>query len=214
MTATNIFGPAVSALDVAYAFRRTIQAWQADYLAEVAVAGGRPRGSLPLFRSFVLAPDEDRFVEDQLPSCLIVVPDIVSIHQGRGEYRATWDVRLGAVVSGQNRDNTLELTMLYTLALRMIALQKSSLKGHPDEGRPAFAVGLDWIGERYDLLDFDEGRRTLGGGAVLLNVTVDSVVASGVMAGPSTPSADPTIDPGPAATVDPQKITVSVRAEE
>lgn len=196
VSATNRYGPIVSAIQVAVSVRTLIQTWQRDYLGEVAALSGRSRGALPLFRSWVLAPDEDRFNEDQLPSCIIVIGEVPNIYRARNQYRATWDVRVGAMVKGKDRDNTMELAFLYAAALRSILVQQRL---------PGLNASTEWTGERYDMLDFDDGR-TLGAAASMFAVSVEDVVDSNQ--GPVEPSVDPTAPPGNWPTVDPVKINV------
>lgn len=211
MSDENVFGPIIDGFMVATAIKDTVSVWMPDYLAEVGAAHGIARGDLPTFKSYVLSTSDDRFDEDQIPSCMIVVPGAPTVDRNRGGYTLGWDCRIGAMTKGRNRDESLRNAMLTTAALRAILAQKGGLGGDPRlPGYRPFASRTVLTGEAYDVLDFeDNGRkRMLGAGAVLATVYVEGVVDSG--SGPKEPSGDPTIDPGPWTTIE----TVNVTVEE
>ena len=181
----NVFGPVVTGADVRSAARATIQLWSPDYLAEISERSGRERGALPRFRSYVSALDLDKFDEDQVPACVIVAPGLISQPRKHGaQWEASWALSVGCVVSGQNRENTFELTELYAAAIRTMVLQHPSLSG--------VASGIDWLGERYDELTTDD-LRTIAAGIVQFSVTVETVADRTF--GLQEPTIDPDVDP-------------------
>src|SRR5207302_1137328 len=96
---TTIFSGFVTGGDVRDAVEATVRLWIDDYLGVVAAHDGRD--ALPTFRSYAPALDLDHFVEDQLPSCVIVAPGMSDVPRLKadGSYVGTWSVGVGAVVS-------------------------------------------------------------------------------------------------------------------
>lgn len=194
MSEDNIFGPIVTGKDVRFAMRSHLKMWLPTYLAEIARGDGRLGSALPLPRSWVSALDlpDGKFIEDQMPSCVIVAPGMIEepMKQG-GLYICRWGVSVGLVVGGQNRENTFDLSELYASAVRAAVLQHGSLGG--------FATGTDWIGERYDDIP-NNMARTLAAGTVQFSVEVQGALMPGE--GPDSPLVNPVPDPGPRATFD------------
>jgi hypothetical protein len=192
VSADNVFGTIVTGKMVRTAMRRHVQQWFPTYIAEIARNDGRDPAEMPLFRSFPSALDmpDGKFVEDQMPSCVIVAPGLIEDpRRHRGMYLVRWGVSVGAVVSGQDRENTFDLSELYAAAVRALVLQHPSLGG--------FASATDWEGERYDDIPNDMSR-TLAAGTVQFAVEVQEALdATG---GPDAPLTDPIPDPGPRAT--------------
>lgn len=196
-----MFGPLVTGTDVRKAVQSTVKAWIRDYLGEVARASGRASEDLKPFRSYVSSIDLDKWEGEQYPSCVTVAPGLLEAPEmSRQTYSARWGVGVAAVVVGQNRDNTFELTELYTAALRSLLVQHQSLGG--------FAEELEWLGERYDELQSTD-LRTIGAGTVQLSVGVTS--AQSRYGGPSHPTvpADPVTDPGDVPTVGSVSVTTT-----
>lgn len=189
MSATNLFGPIVTGKNVRSAFKRHLEMWMPSYLAEVSRNDGRPGDALPLFRSYVsrLNMPDGKYAEDQMPSCVIVAPGLVEEPiKKSGMYITRWGVSVGAVISGQDFENTFDLTELYAAAVRAAVVQNQSLGG--------FATATDWLGERYDEIP-NEMQRTLGAGSVQFLVEVQGAVNP--KDGPDAPLAEPILDPGP-----------------
>src|SRR5690606_6246252 len=82
----------------------------------------------------------------------------------RQEYITKWAIGVGAVVSGQDRDNTFDLAEIYAAAIRSLVMQQPSLSG--------FAAGIDWLGERFDELLGPEDLSTIAAGTLQLEVEV------------------------------------------
>lgn len=192
MSDTNLFGTIVTGKQVRNAVKDHLQAWFPSYIAEVGRADGRDGGALPLFRSFVSVLDmpDGKYVEEQMPSCVIVAPGLIEEpSKHRGMYIARWAVNVGAVISGQNKENTFDLTELYAAAIRASVVQRPGLGG--------FATATDWLGERYDDIPNDM-QSTLGAGTVQFLVEVQGVVDA--RQGPDAPLVEPILDPGPRGT--------------
>lgn len=192
MSASNIFGPIVTGMHVRRAMRQHLQRWFPTYIAEIARLHGKDPATMPLFKSWVSALDMPggKYEEHQMPSCIIVAPGLLGEPVKRGGLSiATWGVSVGCVVSGQDRENTFDLSELYAAAVRGCVVQHSSLGG--------FATATDWIGERYDDIPNDM-LRTLAAGTVQFAVEVQGAIMPGE--GPDEPLVDPIPDPGPRAT--------------
>jgi hypothetical protein len=213
-----VFQPIITGADVEVAVRDHIRRWARDYLGEIAFRSGRARGALPVFRSYLPALDLDKFTEDQVPACVIASPGtLVQPVKRRGTYYTTWQVGVGCVVSGQDRDNTFALLPLYAAAVRACMVQ------HPALGVD-FIDGVTWLGERYDELDTND-LRTLAAGSVTFGIDVPSAVDS--RGGPTAPSVVPTggppvpageqpppADPGEWGTVQEVIITTTSKVDE
>lgn len=163
---TDFFGKVVTGKDLRLAVVATLKKWMPTYLALISQHDGRAT-ALPGFRSYVASLDTDKFVEDQLPSCVVVAPGTFDepVRRGDNSYDIVWSLGVGVIVSGQDADNTFELCELYAAAVRLCLLQQSSLGG--------VASGADWLNERYDELDVDD-IRTIAAGIVQFAVAVET----------------------------------------
>lgn len=192
MSNANLFGPIVTGKQVRTAMRDHLRTWLPAYLPEIGRGDGRLGDALPQPRSWVSALDmpDGKFTEDQMPSCVIVAPGLAEepVKKG-GLFICRWAVSVGICVSGQDRENTFDLSELYAAAVRAAVLQNSSLGG--------FSTGTDWLGERYDDIP-NEMLRTLAAGTVQFLVEVQGALMLGE--GPYAPLEDPIPDPGPRAT--------------
>lgn len=203
MSKDNIFGPIITGKHVRTATRSHIRKWFPTYLAEVAREDGRSTSAMPHFKSYSSAFDmpDGRFIEDAIPACIIVCPGWMDAPERRGGlWTVKWAVGLGAVVSGRNREETVELAELYVAALRACVGQHQSLGG--------LATACDPIGERYDDIPNDMSR-TLVGGTVQFAVEIPATLMPGE--GPDEPLEDPDTDPGRRATFDSVDSTISGR---
>jgi hypothetical protein len=182
----SAFGHMISGYDVQEAVKRTTRRWSDDYLAEIARLAGRARGDLPSFRSYkrAIALDDKR-VEDQLPCCLIIAPGTIETPVKRSkQIDARWELGFGIVLQGQNEDNLWQNVQLYAAAMRTMLLQKSSLGG--------FALGVNWISERYDQLRSANVRNLMAG---TLHFGIDVPKVSHPERGPQEPRVDVTQPP-------------------
>lgn len=201
MSADNVFGTIVTGKQVRGAMRSHLQQWLPTYLAEISRGDDRAGDALPLPRSWVSALDlvDGKFTEDQMPSCVIVAPGLLEDPRKQGGvYICRWAVAVGFVVSGQNRENTFDLSELYAAAGRAAVLQHPSLGG--------FATATDWVGERYDDIPNDM-QRTLAAGTVQFSVEVQGALS--VQNGPEAPLVEPVLDPGPQATFESVATTIT-----
>jgi hypothetical protein len=186
----GVFGPMVSAADVEDHVQATLQRWFPTYLYQVERLHQLVPGTLPAPRAWVRSAAVEKFPEDQLPAVMIGSPGLTDdppAADGAGYYTAAWRINLGLeIAAGPNR-RALELARWYTLALRAAILQQQQDPGLPG---PVQVARIDWITERYDLLDSIDDR-TVCVGIVELVVTAAGVLQRN--AGPL----DPIIPPQP-----------------
>lgn len=159
----SVYGPLVAASDVEEAIQDVLQQWIESYLFEIERQHGMPLGELPVPRSWITSAATEKFPEDQTPVVVITSPGTTTDEpaaDGRGLYRARWRIDVATqAVAGGNRV-ALRLARLYTAAMRAIAVQ------HQNSG---LARRVDWLAERYDVLDSVDDR-TVCVGVVSLRV--------------------------------------------
>lgn len=202
----SIFGEIIDAGIVEEAAADTLRQWFLTYTRELELQLGLTQDSIPQPRSYTVATEIDRDVEDQLPAVVVVSPGISDEPkmEGDGSYRVTWSVGIGVFASAKDRSSTSVAIRRYCAIVRAIVLQKASLGG--------VASGTRWLDENYDDMDFDDGR-TIGVGTVLFEVEVHNAVTR--RGGPAVPTApDPDEQPGSNWPVaDPVTVTVKRREE-
>lgn len=193
MTLTDsIFGQVLTRSNLEDAVVALLRKWMDTYLAEVERQNGIPVRTLPRPRSIERRNAFEHWVEEQLPSLVVVSPGTVGPprKRGGGSYVAEWAVGIAAIAGGKDANSTRDLVDLYTAAVRMLILQRPSLEG--------FAIGATWEDEHYDdIADSDVGR-TMASGQVVFQITVEDLVFAN--AGPITPDDPPTTPPDTSPT--------------
>jgi hypothetical protein len=187
---TSAIGPIVSGHDVEQATLAVLRRWMPTYLAEAERQTGRVVGSLPVIRGWTVATTFDKWPEDQLPAIVLISPGLASPPDadGGGEYRARFMLGAVVIVSAATEAATRELAGLYSAVMRACLIQHQSLEG--------FGLGVQWLDERYDDLNFDDGR-SLAAGQVTFTIEVGGIARRwNGPAHPSEPPATPT-DPIP-----------------
>lgn len=199
----SLFGEIITSEQIRQAASDVISDWSQTYLAEIGRQTGREAGDLPDFRSIIAANDNDSWLEDQLPSCVVICPGMLDEPRKHGtRYEARWALGIGVVVSARSRSETLGLVGLYTAAVRGILVQ------HPSVG--GVASGLNLLSERYDELP-NEDSRTIAAGQVLFAVDVENVIDSSQ--GPVQVPADPLADPGDWPQIEETIVTVETKED-
>lgn len=164
----SLFGRLIAAADVEDALQVSLEQTIEDYLCEVERQHGIEVGTLERPRSWVVSADVEKFVEDQLPAVIIASPGTDAeppIADGQGRYLAKWNLDVAVHIAARAEREALRLARYYALAIRAAALQQAS---------PLF-VGVDWLGESYDLLD-SSSDRSICNARVRLAVQVAEVV--------------------------------------
>lgn len=174
----SVFGPLISGGDVERAALETLKLWTPAYLGWAERLKGLPTRSIPAPRSWVTTDGVERWAEEDPPSVLLVSPGLAGPpdRDGRKGYRAHFSLGLAVVV--KRRERPEELAKLYVATLSSILLHKPSLGG--------LAEGVDWLDERYDVID---RKRQLAAGQAVFSVEVRDV--RGVRSGPGAPPSDP-----------------------
>ena len=180
----SIFKRIVTGHDVEQVTLKLFKRWFGTYLSEVERQHGITAGTLARPRGWSIAPSFDKWPEDQLPAIVVVSVGLadVPVKDGRGTYRAKWDMVIGAVCSARTQEESRLMSMFYIAALGTLLDQRPSLE--------AGAVGLDWLDEDYTVLEFDD-TRSVSAGAGRFHIQFDNVRST--RAGPLAP--DEPLDP-------------------
>jgi hypothetical protein len=173
----SIYGPIFPAHLLSNALADTVKLWIEEYLRETERQNGIDY-ELPSFASYNKRPQTERWIEEQLPALIFVIPGLaeVPVKDGEGNYTAAFRVGAAIFNIGQDKDNTDTNSKMYA-AVRAILLQQSGLGGLSD--------GISWEGENYDQGPTEAGR-TLGTAVVDFIVRIPGVVNKN--AGPNEPS--------------------------
>lgn len=181
----SAFGPLVAASDVELALLAHVQLWLADYLAEVDRRYDDDVGTLPYPRGWVISAEVEKMPEDQTPTIVVASPGLAEppLADGSGAYAARWEMDVAVVLSARGNRLALRLARRYALALRALVLQQQVL-----DDELVTVQRIDWIGERYDVLDSIDDR-TICSATVALGVGVADVTSRNQ--GPMTPVLPP-----------------------
>jgi hypothetical protein len=186
----SAFGPIVSANDLEDRLEAILAKWLASYVYELERLHAIVPGSLPAPRSTIRSADIEHMPGDQLPALMVGSPGLTDppTADGSGFFAARWRINLGVqFLAIGERPRALVLARIYAAAIRVAALQQCNDPALVD---PLGMIGVDWIDERYDLLDSIDDR-TAAIAVVELGVTVGNVAQR--HAGPR----DPLIGPQP-----------------
>lgn len=202
---SSVFGRLVSAYDLESAMVATVKRWINDYLAEIERHHALEVGAIPRPRSYVVSADTEKMPEDQLPAILVESPGLADEPDadGAGVYWAPWTLNLSAQIAARGNRNALRVARLYAAALRLLAVQQQQ----DPVTNPLDMRRVDWIDERYDLLDSIDDR-TICVGTVELRCEVAGVAQRHT--GPLDPLFPPTpadVPPDPASPEWPDAIT-------
>ena len=146
-------GPMITGNDIEQALIAVLKAWLPSYLAEAERQHGWPVGKTPAPRGYVQTGVAlEKWPQDQLPCIVIMAGGINTkprVEGSPGTLTAIWNVQVGAIFSSAWGDSSRAHSQLYAAAIRTCLIQ-----------RPLESVRaeVDYQGEIYDLLDFDEGR--------------------------------------------------------
>lgn len=183
-TRPSAFGPFVAASDVEQALLDHVQLWLADYLAEVDRRYDDDVGTLPYPRGWVISADVEKMPEDQTPTIVVASPGLLEPPRsdGAGYYTARWSMTVAVALSARGNSLALRLARRYALALRALLVQQQTLDDELVVRR------IDWLDERYDVLESIDDR-TMSVATIELAVEIADVVARGQ--GPMRPILPP-----------------------
>lgn len=125
---------------------------------------------LPMWRSVVNENDMDRWRQDQLPSLVVICPGLADtprpMARTSNRFLTRWGVGVGMVVSAATEQATRELAQDYSACIRGCVMNNRKLNGA--------SRGTDWVDERYDALEPDDGSElSIAGGSVTFQVEFD-----------------------------------------
>ena len=160
----------------------TLQAWMRTYLGFAESWYGYDPEALPDPASYVATDsvDLDRWPEDQIPCVIVHCAGHADTPTNRGDsYGATWDLRVGVVVSAADEDSTRDMARVYSAAVRC-CLDFHGLTGLEGTVR--------WMGGVTDPPD-EIKRRTIAGSRVDFQIDVPTVLQRDDV--PAQPLPDP-----------------------
>jgi hypothetical protein len=167
----SIFGAIKIADDLEQAAIDTLEAWFPVYIRELELQQSEALDVYPLPRSYITADRFDKENADQLPAIVVISPGLSGTRprqEGDGSFRCFFNLAVGAIVAGKDRQSTKRLVRVYTAVAREIMLQKQSLGGYAD--------GTTWLDESYDDNLRFEDTQTLGAGQAIFEIEVAGVV--------------------------------------
>jgi hypothetical protein len=216
VAAEDIYGYVFDADLLEDQVRILMELWFHTELLEIERLRGMTPNTLERPKSYHVAETVDAGIGEQLPAIVIVSPGLARppVHEGDGNYRATWSLAVGAIVAagGDNpRANTNRLLRRYIGAARAILLNHPevfNIPGHDQYKDMHEVFGIDWIDESFDRLDYESGE-TIAAGEALFEIEVTNAVKGG--GGPRNP-VEP--DPGTVGTQWPVATTTKVIMED
>lgn len=185
-------GPIVLQSDIERAVRDTLKATVPFYLAEIDEQLGLARGTTKPPRTWGIASEDDRWLEETPPALLVVCPGTVDEpvkHGDRGSYGAWWQINIGVTVGGATEEGTRELAARHAGAVQLVLGQQADMGG--------LAADTVWQGTRSDVV----GReRTLMACEVLAYVRIARVFDTRGGLVPRTLPPEPTSPAAPTPT--------------
>jgi len=211
----TIFGGVVTGTDVEQRVLGTARYWWEVYMRNRELELNLPVGSIARPVTWKTVNDfNDQNPEDQPPLIAIISDGLVGqpVQQGDGTMYATWRVGMGFVVEAALPQDAQDIVKnIYMPTMRLIMLQKQSLKKWGDPNAVGFGMGNVWFDENYDDI-YPEAERTIFSGTQEYHVTVHDVVNR--YGGPNAP-ADVEDQPGSSwPTINLPESTISVVARE
>ncbi len=178
----STFGDIFTNGDLEDAVTEVLRAWFPVYLPEVA----RQKELSEVFpapRSYNVHPDEEKWLEDQLPAVIVVSPGIDGkpTKLGDGKITADWRVAVVVFVAGQDEHNCRRNAGVYAAAARAMLLQHRSLDG--------ISNGISYEGETYDSSPTDQGR-SIASGIVTFLFSIPGIVDQQGYPGVDAPTAE------------------------
>jgi hypothetical protein len=180
----SIFERIVPGWVVEEAVVSTLRLWFNTYLTEVERQWSIEK---PLARpnSYNVVPENNRYVEEQLPAILVISPGLDGTPRmdGAGSYIAPFRITIAVIVAAPDKKTVERNTK--TAAIRAMMLQKRGFNG--------LCEGIRWDGEDYTPTG-TENRRSYGAATVDFVLDIADVVNK--KAGPAAPDAPNPDQPG------------------
>lgn len=178
--------------DLENAVMEELRTWMALTLREISMERDEEILQAPL--SYNVRPDNNQFVEDQLPALIIVSPGTINTPRKSGDqvYEADYRVMIVAIISSNSRENVNHNARVYAAAVRAILVRTPGLGG--------VTTGGIWEGESFDEGPEEQGR-SLASVTVEFAYTVPNIAKRGerpptqpITPGPEVTSTDLTVD--------------------
>jgi hypothetical protein len=128
-------------------------------------------------------PTVEALTAANLPAGAITSPGLTEPPTRRTTgHTATWRIVIGVYDRGRDYKETQSLTRRWAAVVRQVLVQHPTLGG--------VATGVQWIGEEYAERPERSSARTLGGCAVLFDVTATDVIDSTPYVPPDQPGSE------------------------
>jgi len=196
-------GPIVLPSDVELAVRDTLQEWVPFYLADIDRQQQRAAGTTRPPRTWDIASDGERWMEETPPALLVACPGTVgdpALEGPDGHYSAVYQVNVGVTAGGATEQGTRALAGRYAGAIIYTLGQQGDMGGLAD--------ATWWRGVRTDVI---ARQRTLMATEVLAHVRIARVIATRGPHLPQTRPVDPTDPPLPSRTPSGLRVRVTPR---
>lgn len=206
----SVFGRILSDDQVEDAVISILKKWVPTYMSEVERQVGLDEGYYQRPIHYTARSDFDKWPEEMLPTVIVISPGIDDDpeKEGRGIYRAKFEIGTVCVVSSTDALSTRRFSYRMGAAIRGAIIQHQSL----DLALDGTVRGIDWIGERNNPVPQPEpSDRTIWANRQLFSVDVGDVLTR--TAGPPAPASTPLPDPTTPWPDDPVVDTVTVGRE-
>lgn len=128
------------------------------------------RGDLGVIKTWQQLPTIEALSAAQFPAAAITSPGLSGTpiySRASNSWTATWRIAVGVYDRGKDHAETAAHVRDWCAIFRTVLLLNKRLGG--------IAKNLTWVGEEYARIPRKEQARTIGAGAVAVDVTVDNV---------------------------------------
>lgn len=190
----SIFGRILTDDQVEDAVVNHLFNWTSTFLTEIERQLGLtpPYYQRPAKSSYTVRADFDKWPEEMLPLVVVVAPGIDDdpIKEGKGQYRAKFNIGVTSVVSSISQVETRRYAYRMGGAIRAAMVKKQSL----DHALNDSVRGVDWIGERNSEIEQSADRSVWANRQLFVIEVSDVLTRTG---SPAVPEIDPTAAPPP-----------------
>lgn len=192
---TSPFGNIVLSSDIERSIINTLIKWYPTYLREIERQYGLKVDTIDTPLNYSNRNSFDANPGEQLPKVVVIAPGLAGVptKNGRGQYRATWQVGVGIAVAARDEVICNMLVKSYGAATRALILQCVGKDVRSNESSLPLS-NVTWVGETYDDLPIPNEINLFKSAGILFNIDLDDVVTSRL--GPVQPS-----NPGPVGQV-------------
>jgi hypothetical protein len=201
VSGSNILGPLVTMGNVRAACEQLARDYIAPYLGDAARAEGKAPEWIAPPASYRVAREVMKWPESQTPALIVAVPgtNAAPRPRGTGVYAATWAVTFGAIVAGQDDEDTDAQASIYEAAMRAMVLKQGGNMA------PLGVERVTWTGSAQDPVPQHDHRYIL---AASVNFDIEVRDVANSHQGFPEPPEPPLGDPGPYPTADTVDVTL------